>query len=222
MYLPLKTRFSTKSDPVEAASGLKAEFGFDELYVADLDAIMGGEIDLKTISRICRIERLNVMVDAGVRYTSDVERLLDIGVDVVIVATDTLDSLEELDRIVDTVGERHISASIDVVDEKVLSRCIRISELKPSEAAQLLEGRGVKGLILLDLPRVGSESGFDSKLVEGVIKSVEVPILVGGGISGLRDLLSLKEAGVAGVLLATALPRGRLSRREIDAVRLGW
>jgi len=220
-YLPIDTRFSSTSDPVEVALGLISDFGFEELYVADLDAITKGELDSDTLSRLCSIDELKIMVDAGVKDASEAERLADIGVDVVIVGTETLTSLENIDFILDKVGGERVSASIDVRDGRVVSRCGELLGSNPAEAAKLLEGIGLRELILIDISRVGSEVGVELRLAQSVVESVDTPVLVGGGVSGLRDLLSLREIGAAGALASTALHRGRLSRRDVDAVR-GW
>ena len=40
-YRPLRSRIAAGSDPVELTRAVRKRFGFDELYVADLDAIAG-------------------------------------------------------------------------------------------------------------------------------------------------------------------------------------
>lgn len=219
-YRPLKSNLSIAADPVEVALGLKKKFGFDELYTADLDGITKGAADIPLLAKLCAIKDLSVMVDSGVNSPEEAERLLEIGAAKVVIGSETLSRLDVLKKIVDAAGSVKVTSSVDIKDRKVLSKCRELREVKPVKAAKILERRGVVELILLDLSRVGSETGVDAQMVEETVGAVDVPLLVGGGVSSIGDVQMLREAGASGVLVATALHRGLLSRREIDAVRL--
>jgi phosphoribosylformimino-5-aminoimidazole carboxamide ribotide isomerase len=218
-YHPLETEFSAAADPVEVASGLKSRFGCDELYVADLDGIMRGEADLSLLARLCRIGGMKVIADAGVNSPSKARALVDTGVVGVIVGTETLGRLEDMEEIIEVSGGVPVTGSIDIKGEKVISRCAALKGVRPLEAARMLEDNGVGQLILLDIGRVGSEVGVDVSLVEETVRAVDLPLLVGGGVASIEDVLALRNAGASGVLVATALYRGRLSRRDLDSVR---
>ncbi|MFQ6134620.1 MAG: HisA/HisF-related TIM barrel protein [Nitrososphaerales archaeon] len=218
-YRPLETDLSATADPVEVASGLKSRFGFDELYTADLDGIMRGEADLSLLARLCRIGGMKVTADAGVNSPSKARALLDTGVASIIVGTETLGRLKDLAGIIEASGSVPVTGSIDVKDVKVVSKCVELKGVKPPEAARMFEDSGVEQLILLDVSRVGSEVGVDVGLVEETVGAVGLPLLVGGGVASIGDILALRDAGASGVLVATALYRGRLSRRELDTVR---
>ncbi len=218
-YLPLESRFSATSDPVEVASRLRSEFGFDELYAADLDGITGGDVNLSLIARLCGIGGVKVMVDAGINTSSKAEALLNTGVGSIVVGTETLRHLEDLTGIVEASEGVVVTGSLDLKKGVVVSKCRRLSGLKPPEAAEMLVDGGVGQLILLDISRVGSEAGADTRLVEEVAEAVGLPLLVGGGVASIRDILALRNAGASGVLVATALYKGRLSKRSLDTVR---
>jgi phosphoribosylformimino-5-aminoimidazole carboxamide ribotide isomerase len=64
-YQPLKSILCTSADPLDVASAFKAA-GFSELYVADLDAIMGGKPNFSVLKQIADTTGLRLMVDAGV------------------------------------------------------------------------------------------------------------------------------------------------------------
>ena len=83
------------------------------------------------------------------------------------------------------------------------------------ELAGNLQGVGVGELIVLDLARVGSGEGVDFVLLEQLLKKVNMRVLVGGGIRDLADLVKLKELGVHGALVATALHSGKITMNEL-------
>lgn len=218
-YRPLKSMISDTQDPVELASEFKRRFGFDELYVADLDGIMKDEINFSILEKICKTGHLRVMVDAGVNNLEKVQSLLSICVSDIVVGTETLESLDDLLAIVNTSGNVPIIGSIDVKDGKVLSKCRELSEVSPLKVAELLKDCGVEQIILLDISRVGSESGVDVGVAKSILDKVSLPLLVGGSVKSLKDIFALREIGASGVLVATVLHNTRLNKLDIDFVR---
>ena len=168
-YRPLKSKIFDTQDPVEIASELKRRFGFDELYVADLDGIMKDEINLSVLSDICKTGYLRIMVDAGVSNPVKAQALLSIGVSSIIIGTETLENLDDLLAIVNTSGNVPITGSIDVKDGKVLSKCCELSGVSAPIVAELLNDCGVEQIVLLDISRVGSESGVNIDVAKSIL-----------------------------------------------------
>jgi phosphoribosylformimino-5-aminoimidazole carboxamide ribotide isomerase len=75
---------------------------------------------------------------------------------------------------------------------------------------------GLTQAILLDLARVGSQEGVDVAFLKKALEGVDLEVFVGGGIRDIDDLLNLKELGVFGVLLATALHSGKIKVEDIN------
>ncbi len=119
-----RERYRPLGDPL----ALARRFGREELYVADLDAITGGRVQTEIIAALASEAR--VMVDAGV---SDPQRLLDLGVDRVVVGTETLTDADAL--LPDAV------LSVDLRDGRTLSRDPRLAGLPALDALALLHRR---------------------------------------------------------------------------------
>jgi phosphoribosylformimino-5-aminoimidazole carboxamide ribotide isomerase len=79
---------------------------------------------------------------------------------------------------------------------------------------------GIRSLIVLDLARVGSGTGIGTEALCQRLAAChpDVEIVAGGGVRGVADLLRLKEIGVHGVLVASALHDGRLRRADLDGL----
>jgi phosphoribosylformimino-5-aminoimidazole carboxamide ribotide isomerase len=190
-----RERYRPLGDPLAIARG----FGLDELYVADLDAITGTGGNDAIIAALAREAR--VMVDAGVSDPERAATLLDLGVDRVVVGTETLPDAGALERLPDAV------LSVDLRDGRVLSRDARLAGLPALDALALLRPR--REVIVLDLARVGSGAGPDVDLIAELHAGFpELVLLAGGGVRGAGDLRALGAAGAAGALVATALHRG--------------
>jgi phosphoribosylformimino-5-aminoimidazole carboxamide ribotide isomerase len=70
------------------------------------------------------------------------------------------------------------------------------------------------------LARVGSGEGVDFPLLEKMLNGLKVQVFVGGGVRGIQDLVTLKDMGGCGVLLATALHSGRISLEDLSRADL--
>ncbi|NIV10372.1 MAG: HisA/HisF family protein, partial [Aliifodinibius sp.] len=61
-YYPVKSVLCASSDPVNVALTFRS-LGFDELYMADLDAILSNHANFSIYKQIKAVTDLNLMVD---------------------------------------------------------------------------------------------------------------------------------------------------------------
>ena len=218
-YQPLKSVLCASSDPVDVAAALKP-VGFSTLYVADLDAITGGHPNLSLFTRIADATGLELMVDAGVTSPEAAKKVLNSQVSKVIIGTETLTSADFVGEAVDYFGSEKIVVSLDLMGDRVLS-CFELGRLaEPVAFLRELEGQGVSQVIVLDLQKVGSGEGVNTHFLKDVLKNIQINVLVGGGVRDIKDLLELKELGVFGVLVATALHSGEISPENLKQAGL--
>jgi phosphoribosylformimino-5-aminoimidazole carboxamide ribotide isomerase len=64
-YRPLKSALVSSSEPQVVAEALLKASGAEELYVADLDAILGGDINGLVLNRILELCPFPVWLDGG-------------------------------------------------------------------------------------------------------------------------------------------------------------
>jgi phosphoribosylformimino-5-aminoimidazole carboxamide ribotide isomerase len=193
-----RERYRPLGDPL----ALARRYGLEELYVADLDAIAGDGDNDAAIRALAREAR--IMVDAGVSEPDRARALLDLGVDRVVVGTETLTGPEALDRLLPGVV-----LSLDLRDGRALSRDPRLEGLAALEAMARLHRPGLREVIVLDLARVGTGTGPDvAAIAELHAAFPALELLAGGGVRDAADLRALARAGAAGALVATALHHG--------------
>lgn len=192
-----RERYRPIGDPLSVAR----RFGLEELYVADLDAIAGTGGNDSIIAALAREAR--VMVDAGVSEPERARALLDLGVDRVVVGTETLADADALDRLPDAV------LSVDLRDGRTLSPDPRLAGRPALDALALLQHARLREVIVLDLVRVGTGAGPDVASIAEIHAAFPgLELLAGGGVRDAGDLRALADAGAAGALVATALHRG--------------
>jgi len=215
-YRPLRSVVCSSVDPLDMALAFES-LGFDSLYLADLDAILGKSTNFALYQQIEAKTNLDLMVDAGIAELTKAERLLKAGVSKIVIGTETLRSLDFVNQAVEFFGENRVVVSIDLKGGKVMSVSENIKSMNPIPLAQKLEKTGVSQIILLDLDRVGTEYGANVKVLKEVLKKTEVKVLVGGGIRSIRELEELRNLGVYGALVATALHNGKLRVDELKS-----
>ena len=218
-YQPLKSNLCASTDPVDVAAALKA-LGFGELYVADLDAITGGQANFSIFKNIADKTGLELMVDAGIGDLKKAERVLESHVSKVIIGTETLPSTSLVAEAVRLFGSKKIMVSLDLMGDQVISG-FELGALKdPVTLLHEFQVAGVSQIIVLDLARVGSEEGVNVPFLREVLRKIKIDVYVGGGVRNVKDLVELKGVGVFGVLVATALHSGKISLKELKQAGL--
>jgi phosphoribosylformimino-5-aminoimidazole carboxamide ribotide isomerase len=215
-YQPVTSVLSPDANAESVAAGFRDQFGFTELYVADLDAILGQGNQHELIRSLARHSGLDLIVDAGVAEVEGVRQILDLGVKKVIIGAETLTNWEAATMVLDTFPQEKLVFSLDMRAGKVLSAYKPLSAMQPLEAVDKLFQAGWREIILLDLARVGAQSGIDWELLGKARRAFpDLTLLVGGGVRDVNDLVELRSTGMDGALIATMIHRGVLTRQQL-------
>ncbi len=216
-YRPVHSVISSDDgDALALARAFRSELALDEVYVADLDAITGAGSHHAIIAALAR--EASVMVDAGVTEPGRARELLELGAQRVIVGTETLTG--GLDALLAEIPQ--LVLSVDLRDGRLLSPDPRLAGLSALDAMARLHRPGLREVIVLDLARVGSGAGTDVGLIAELHAAFgDLQLLAGGGVRDIDDLRALSDAGAAGALVATALHKGVIGRRELTELSPG-
>jgi phosphoribosylformimino-5-aminoimidazole carboxamide ribotide isomerase len=218
-YQPLKSTLCASTDPVDVAAALKA-LGFGELYVADLDAITRGQANFSIFKNIADKTGLELMVDAGIDTLKKAKRVLESHVSKVIIGTETLPSASLVAEAIRLFGSEKVVVSLDLMGNRIISG-FELGALKdPVALLREFQEAGVSQIIVLDLCRVSSGEGVNVPFLREVLRNIKVNVYAGGGVRDIEDLMELKDIGVFGVLLATALHSGKISPEELKQAGL--
>jgi phosphoribosylformimino-5-aminoimidazole carboxamide ribotide isomerase len=203
-YRPIQSPLTDSVDPLTMALAIRAKFGFEELYVADLDAITRKQPDL-AIYEALRNHGFRLWIDAGIASTAAARELVDLGVERVIVGLESCPGPDSLGEILLSLPLDRVVFSLDLKEGVPLGSSAWGT--LPLEIARVVIEAGVTQLIVLDLAAVGVGRGVPTtelcQQIRGLARGVE--IVTGGGLRDDRDLTHLEQAGVDGVLVASAL-----------------
>jgi phosphoribosylformimino-5-aminoimidazole carboxamide ribotide isomerase len=221
-YRPVAGVLAATADPLDVARAFHEKLGLSELYIADLNAIQGHGHHQALISRLAQQSGMSLIVDAGAASVASAVQLLDAGASRVIIGAETLPTWETALAIGAAIDPRHLIFSLDMRAGQVLSRCSQLAASTPAEVLDLLYRANWREVILLDLSRVGTGTGVDQALVAEARRLFpQLMLLAGGGVRDANELAGLRSAGVAGVLVATALHQGLITRQHVAALMSG-
>jgi phosphoribosylformimino-5-aminoimidazole carboxamide ribotide isomerase len=209
---------SEYGDPVEAAERW-IEAGAKTLHLVDLDGAFDGErANADAVSAIVDSVDVEVQLGGGIRTTADARRLLEKGIDRVILGTAAVETPEIVGEISDQFPES-VMVSLDAKDgEVVVSGWTEGTGLDPAEAAARYESEGAGAILFTDVDVEGQLSGIRREPVERVVEAVDIPVVASGGVSTLEDVRTLEETGAAAVVIGTALYEGRFTLEEAIAL----
>jgi phosphoribosylformimino-5-aminoimidazole carboxamide ribotide isomerase len=204
-------------DPVEAAERWMSE-GARTLHLVDLDgAFEGARANADAVERILDATDVDVQLGGGIRTVEDATALLDSGVDRVILGTAAVETPE----IVGQISAEHpesVVVSLDAKDgEVVVEGWTEGTGLDPAEAAERYADLGAAAILFTNVDVEGQQSGVRTEPVRELADSVDIPVVASGGVADVEDVVALKEAGAAAVVVGTALYEGSFTLEEAQA-----
>lgn len=207
-YEPAVSAIARTSTPVDVVSGYLSVYPFPAVYMADLDAIEGLGSHETAIREMClAFPDVTFWVDAGISgKESALSWLARHGRAHLVIGTESLKEgagLEELSK------NSRIILSLDFRGSELLcpASIYRCPQVWPQR------------VIVMTLSRVGCGSGPDMERLSQIRRlAPHARLYAAGGLRGASDLMLLKEAGASGVLVASALHDGRLTRADLSRI----
>jgi phosphoribosylformimino-5-aminoimidazole carboxamide ribotide isomerase len=204
-------------EPVEMAKQWE-QLGARYLHVVDLDgAFAGTPKNLGVIRKIIEAVKIPIQLGGGIRTFEAVTKVLNLGVDRVILGTAAILSPELVSQCVQEYGE-HIAVGIDGRDGLVaIEGWESTVEDTVFQLAKKIALQGVKRIIFTDTRRDGTLRGPNLELTKQLAETSGLKVIASGGVSSLEDLQKLKKlesSGVEGVIMGKALYSGAVNLRE--------
>ena len=209
-YRPIRSSLCESSAPLDLAPRLLARAASDTLYIADLDALKGGELQFDILAALLeRLPAVQLWVDGGFRDTDSIDAFrqrLGTRADRVtpIVASESLPDAHTARRCLES-HRAHCILSLDRREGSLLDAadCHAHPEWWPER------------VIVMTLDRVGADAGPDLEALRALqALRPDVRLIGAGGIRDVADLQCAAASGAQGWLVASALHDGRVDARH--------
>jgi phosphoribosylformimino-5-aminoimidazole carboxamide ribotide isomerase len=205
---------STYGDPVDAATKW-VEAGAETLHLVDLDGAFDGErANANAIEAIVEACDVELQLGGGIRTAEDARRLLDQGINRVILGTAAVENPE----IVAEISESRpgtVTVSLDARGgEVVVSGWQEGTGLDPVEAATRYEDLGAGAILFTNVDVEGQLDGVRTEPVARLAEAVDIPIIASGGVATIADILAVRDAGASAAVVGSALYEGEFALED--------
>ncbi len=203
-------------NPVEIAREWVAQ-GAKRLHVIDLDGAFMEEhsnfVVIKALTESDGVKgRAKIQVGGGIRSYEAAVKLLEIGVDRVIFGTAAFKSPQLIERVVDEFSSERVMVALDARKGKVaIDGWREVTGLDAKEAVKKAEELGAGSLLFTNIDVEGLMSGVDKEFIAAFVGAASVPVVIAGGVSSADDVKWIKEVGASGVVLGSALYKGKIN-----------
>ena len=189
-----------------------ADQGATWLHVVDLDGAFDGvSANEPHIRDIVKAVNMPVQVGGGIRCLDKARRLVEYGVERVIVGTRALESRAFVDELAAALPGR-VNVGVDARDGLVaVHGWTETSGVKAAEFLASLDGSGVSGIIYTDISRDGALAGANVEAMRDACQATGIPVIASGGVTDKDDIRRLRDLPLFGIIVGKALYEGRLT-----------
>lgn len=208
------------SDDPGAMARQWAELGAPRLHVVDLDGARAGEpVNLDALRSILSAVSIPVQVGGGVRTAETVARLLDLGVQRVVLGTAAVRDPELTAAVCARYGDA-IIIGVDAREGMVaVAGWIETASTMATELIPRMEAAGARRFIYTDIGRDGTLHGPNlDQLREVAACCTSAQVIASGGVARVTDIAAVRALGVEGVIVGKALYDGAVDLRAALAV----
>ena len=168
--------------------------------ILDVDATtQGREPNYELLKSLAAECFLPLAYGGGINSETTAKKVVECGIDKVIINSLLTFDPEILSRISYSVGASSTMASLDVLSDKGGYRLRNRPGTSLHEAISDLERRGAGELLLQSVELDGTRLGPDLDLAKEVIEASKIPVVYAGGVASLEDARALWGLGVDGV-----------------------
>jgi phosphoribosylformimino-5-aminoimidazole carboxamide ribotide isomerase len=203
------------SDPVAIAKKWEAA-GADMIHVVDLDAAISSGNNTDVIHKIAESVKISVQAAGGIRSQDAAEAMLSKVARIVIgtMAYSDQDTVRKLAK----KNPGRIVVSIDQSGGTVMVKGWKESAgVKVADAIAQFKSIGIEEFLLTSIERDGTLEGPDIQTLADAAGS-GAEIIASGGIASIEDVIKVRCAGCASVILGKAMYDGKVSVERAKAM----
>ena len=209
-------------NPLEIAKMFEG-CGLTRLHVVDLDGAREGRIiNYKTLNHIATKTSLIIDFGGGLKCDKDLDIAFESGAQMVTGGSIAVKSPELFYEWLKRYGSERIILGADAKDEK-----IAVSGWQETTTKDLIpfieefHKCGIRNVICTDISRDGMLQGPSTELYKKICEALpEIYLVASGGISSVKDIETLDEAGIPAVIFGKAFYEGRITLKELEKLKI--
>jgi len=215
--------FSTKKiyneDPLEIALKIESN-GVKYLHLVDLDGAKNKKVEnIKVLEKIAWKTKLKIDFGGGLRSYEDVLTVFNAGARQVTVGSIAVTDRHLFMEWLTKLGQEKLILGADCIDRKVSTGgWLENSDEEIISFISEYKSRGVKYAICTDIKKDGMLKGPSTTLYKEILDTVKINLIASGGISSVRDIEDIRQAGCEGVIIGKAVYEGKIGLNELGKI----
>jgi phosphoribosylformimino-5-aminoimidazole carboxamide ribotide isomerase len=212
--------FSTKKiyneDPLEVALRIESN-GIKHLHLVDLDGAKNKKVEnIKVLEKIAWKTKLKIDFGGGLRSYEDVITVFNAGARQVTAGSVAITDPQLFMEWLAKLGQEKLILGADCIDRKVSSAgWLENSDKEIIRFISDYKSKGVKYTICTDIKKDGTLKGPSTTLYKEILDAVKINLIASGGISSLKDIEDVRQAGCEGVIIGKAVYEGKIGLNEL-------
>lgn len=195
--------------------------GAEALHVVNLDGAFGAaQANAEMIREVIKETGVFVQLGGGIRSREDACAWLETGVERVILGTVAVREPEIIRDLSLEFGPEQVMAGVDARGGAVVIEGWQEEAGDYLSWAKRFEMLGAGSLLFTNVAVEGLCQGIETEPVARLLEQTDLPVVVAGGVTSVEDVRALRDLGVAGVVLGSALYNGKITFEEaLEAAR---
>jgi len=212
-----KTEYA--QSPLEIAKQYQ-DHGIKRLHLVDLDGAKRGKVvNWQVAEQLALHTNLVIDFGGGVKTAAEVERIIDLGIEYVVVGSVAAKQPELFADWIVRFGPNRFMLGADVRNEMIMvSGWLEKSSLSLMPFLETQIKQGISNVFCTDISKDGKLEGPAVDLYRKIKLAFPVlNLIASGGVSSMDDIHALAKAGCNGVIIGKAIYEGRISIQDLEA-----
>lgn len=191
--------------------------GATYLHLVDLDGARDGKlINGEVIRSIAAAHpTTTIQLGGGIRDEEAIKRLLDLGLDRLVIGTQALKNPEWF-REMATKYPNNLVLGVDARNGKVATDgWLETSETSAVKLAKQFETLPLAAVVYTDIAKDGMMAGPNMAAMREMQEAIALPVVASGGVTTPDDALALKAVPMDGAIIGRALYEGTINLAEL-------
>ena len=190
--------------------------GAKRLHIVDLDGALGSGQNINIVKEIVEKSTVPTQMGGGIRTMDDARKLLDVGIDTVIIGTMAIENPDIIEELSNEYGKDRICVSLDSKDNRVVTHgWTKFTDKTPLEYARIFQDKGAGSILFTNVDVEGLLNGINLDIAENLISNIDIPVIYSGGITSIDDIKSLKQINTEYVVIGSALYKGLIEFEDL-------
>lgn len=206
-------------NPMEVAKMFEAH-GIHRLHVVDLDGAASKHVvNYKVLEALAGQTSLAIDFGGGIKSDEDLHIAFESGAQMVTLGSIAVKEPDTFNRWMEVYGSERIILGADAKDGKIaVNGWLECSRLELMPFLDDYIKKGVAKVLCTDISRDGMLNGPSLELYKQIMEAhPDLHLIASGGISGMKDIEALNEAGIPAVVFGKAFYEGRITLQDLKA-----